>query len=438
MSKIEISRRNIFEDKAKAFSQSSLAQRLQDKYTPKPYEEKRKPLYYLSLVGSFFCNGLAVIASMSFVFAFSYALTIKALPYPAEISAIISVAALVFIEVAKRATVPDFFQDVYQYGFKTSYIIRMVAILGLVSASTFFSYKGGHEFVELVMSNPQYVAPTEKSTKTTQEQYKRQIATAEDNAERYRVSKLWRGKLADEHAKAYQRLLSRVAALQDKMNGETEKIEAQNRTDKENARSDFLQETKDHQEKVKRRGSGFAKFSIIGEILFILFIWYMERYDYKTATQYAVLDNIEAIPTQIAPAGKQATQTAPPPAKAPNNNGSVLNAVSDVERNPIGFKHYGNQPPDNLLQQVTQDTQGNPQTAQKVVIGYEDKYTILHKGKKKTQRYTIGRVNNIIGTYEKRIQQAKKQGKQAIVESREDVLKYWETRKRELLEKINA
>ena len=39
---------------------------------------------------------------------------------------------------------------------------------------------------------------------------------------------------------------------------------------------------------------------------------------------------------------------------------------------------------------------------------------------------------------EKRIKQAKKQGKQAIAESRKEVLEYWEARKRELLEKINV
>lgn len=429
MQKIEISQTNVFEEKAKTFSETKLALRLQDKYKAKPYEERRKNIYLLSQIISYFCNSIAIVASASFVFAFLYSLVVKVLPYPVYVAGIISCSMLFLIEFGKREIVPDFFKDVFQYGFKGNYIIRIAAMVGLISISTLFSYKGGHEFVALVMSEPQYIAPTEKSSKDIQERYKSQKEQATRNAEAYKKTRTWQGKLSDADGKQYQKLLDKITTLSEQENKEIQAIQIDNRKTVDALRKDFEVAKNAYSTKLEQRGTGFSLFSIVGELIFILCIWFMERFDYKTATQYAVIiydtaQTTTEIATQATIDNKLTTQII--------ETATLHTDIKDRENLPIGFYQHGRENAEKLLQQVSTPYTGT--SVEKIV--YDDKYTILHKGKRTTQRYTLGRINNIIGTYQERIHKAKDKGRLNIARKNEQTLNYWETKKKELLAKM--
>ena len=444
MEKIEISTTNVFEERAKEFANTKLAQRLQEKYKAKPYEERRKVLYWLSIAGSWLCNAVAVVASASFVFGFVYSLIAKveAIPYPTAIASFAALCVLVFIEVLKRVTVPEFFKDVFQYGFKGSYYTRLVAIVALVSVSTYFSYRGGHEFVEIVLNEPTYEAPTEKTAQDIQNRYKSKIADAKKTAEIYRNSKLWRGRLSDKDAREYKKLADNVALLESQENAEIQAMENDNREARKLARADYESTKLEYKARLKKRGSGFAGFSIFGELLFILFVWFMERYDYKTATQYAVLaaeaaQNAAATQPQ-AQVVYQMIQPAQNEHHVPQNGQPTAPNNSVIERRPIGFYINGQKDPQNLLQQPTQATQqleteaGN---AQSNIIVYDDRYTIKHEGERTVQRYTLARVRNYQKTYTERAKRATEQGKHKVAQHNAGKVVYWQEKEKELLEK---
>ena len=456
MQKIEISRTNVFEERANEFANSKLAHRLQDKYKARPYEERRKVLFVLSQVGGWICNGLAVVASASFVFGFAYSILAKIdfLPYPTAFAVLLALGVLVFIEGLKRATVPDLFKDVFQYGFKGAYFVRVFAVVFLVGVSTFFSFKGGHEFVELVMHPPTYTEPTEKTADEIRERYKTKIADSKKTAETYRKSKLWSGRLSDGNASEYKRLLDNVAKLENDENSEIQVLAGENREAKRLSRTDFEAGQKEFESKLEKRGSGFAGFSIFGEILFLLFVWFVERYDYKTATQYAVLvvEEAQTTTTQTTTAQQttttnppQVTATTPPPHQTQyppqiSQNGQPVTIPTNfAERRPIGFHTQAQRTAENLLQQPTQTAQSRPQThktATSPVIVYDDRHTILHKGQKVKERYTLARVRNYQKTYAERERKAREQGKPAVADHNAERVKYWQKRERELLEKI--
>ena len=444
MEKIEISTTNVFEERAKEFANTKLAQRLQEKYKAKPYEERRKVLYWLSIAGSWLCNAVAVVASASFVFGFVYSLIAKveAIPYPTAIASFAALCVLVFIEVLKRVTVPEFFKDVFQYGFKGSYYTRLVAIVALVSVSTYFSYRGGHEFVEIVLNEPAYQEPTEKTAQEIQERYKGKITDAKKTSETYRNSKLWRGRLSDKDAREYKKLVDNVAALEREENAEIQAMENDNREARKIARADYEATKLEYKARLKKRGSGFAGFSIFGELLFILFVWFMERYDYKTATQYAVL---------AAEAAQNAAGT-PPPAKVvyqviqptqngqhvPQNSQTIGPDNSVIERRPIGFYNNGQKGRENLLQHFIQPTQipgEEPKNEQNTILVYDDRYTIQHQGEKVVQRYTLARVRNYQKTYTERAKRATEQGKHKVAQHNAERVEYWKEKEKELLEK---
>ena len=447
MQKIEVSKTNVFEERSKEFLNSKLAQRLQDKYKAQPYEERRKVLYQFSQIGSWLCHGLAVIASTSYVFGFCYSLLAKIdlLPYPSAFSALIVLCVLFFIEGLKRATVPDLFKDVFQFGFAGSYFTRIIAIIALISVSTFFSFKGGHEFVELVMNPPTYNEPKEKNIEAIRERYKPKIANAKRNAEAYRHSKLWQGRLSDAHANQYKQLLENVTKLENDENKEIQDLQGENRESKRLARIDFETSQQEHKRKLEQRGTGFAGFSIFGEILFILFVWFMERYDYKTAMQYAVLatDSVETETTQKndVPTTKSDNtlpqQTAPP--QHSQNGQTNLTPTNFVERRQIGFYTQAQRMSENLLQKNTQTAQTGQSSKQddpNAKIVYNDRYTILHNGQKTKQRYTLARIRNYQKTYIDRENKAREKGKRSVAEHNAQQVKYWQERERELLEKL--
>lgn len=149
MENIRVPDKNAFEERAKAFADSKLGRRLARKFTPKPYEKKRRGLYITAWVGSFFCNMVAIITGSTFVFTYAYGLLAK-VPEPMLWAVLLSGIILIGIEALKQLLVPDLFQDWFQYGWKTSYFLQVIGIVILIGTSTAFNYFGGFDFAGAV------------------------------------------------------------------------------------------------------------------------------------------------------------------------------------------------------------------------------------------------------------------------------------------------
>ena len=427
MEKIKVPDKNAFEERAKAFADSRLGRRLAQKFTPKPYEKKRRGLYVVAWVGSFFCNLVAIITGSTFVFAYAYGLLAK-VPEPMILATLVAGVILVGIEAGKQLLVPDLFQDWFQYGWKPSYFLQLMGIVLLMGTSTAFNYYGGFDFAGAVSAPPEMAQADLKDANTIRKEYQPKIDQAGKEAEQYRQNKLWNGKLSDANGVIYRDLLEDKKELESKMLAKIDSVEAYNDRANSTAKVEHEAKLQAYEAKTQVKGRGLAVFSVICEFLFIVFCWYRERYEYKTATQYADLDDEDeetSIGTQTQIGGGNTPLLHPP-----QGNGNGIKGEA-TQRRPIGFhsnREYIKQPRETQAQEgeVIVLTKHYKNTE------YLDTFTIEHRGK----RYRLADVERFCRTYKGRLNQAVNVGNTDTAERRRTQLIYWEGRKNELIAKI--
>ena len=417
MSKLIIPTQNFFEEKAKGFSQTALGEKLQRKYTPKPFEERWKALYSSAWIGSIFCNVVAIITGSTFVFAYALGLVVK-LPYPELIAAFIALISLVGLEILKQITVPTLFQDINQYSFKKSYLGRIVFIVALYGVSFIFNYYGGFDFIETITAPPQYIEPKQKDIEKTRKEYKALINQAVKNAEDYKASKTWKGKLSDVNAKTYATLLSKKQSLTEKMIAKIDSMENWNDMQLKESKQDHRTATTEHQTKIKNKGKGLAWFSVGCEFLMILCFWYREFYEWETAKQYGQVKNFA--PSNDSTIHDETGNPSNTENETQTQQGNDTPQTQDKENIVSTIKYnYTNKP--------TQNT-GNT----KIDLILLDKYTIEHNGK----RYKLSDVNRFVKTYSERYAESIQRNDTDTAQGRKVQLDYWNSRKNELIEKI--
>ena len=438
MEKIKVPDQNTFDEKAKAFAQSRLGRKLARKYTPKPYEERRRGLYWFAWVASFFCNVVAIVTGSTFVFAYALGLVAK-LPEPVLWAGLLAGVILVGIEALKQLLVPDLFQDWFQYGWKGAYFLRVGAIAGLIAVSTGFNYFGGFDLAGVVATPPQFEAPTLKNADQVRKEYSPKIEGAAKAAETYRQNKLWNGRLSDDNAAVYRDLLAEKSKLEKQLLAKLDSVEVFNDRATAAAKQEHAEKVKTHESKTEVKGRGLAVFSVVCELLFILFCWYRERYEFKTATQYATIEDDDpddgTPPTNT---GHSQNLTTTPPLNTTQSNGQPSNTTATVGRLPIGF--YTDEQRREQQGTATQTQPKSNTDGGKLLVltktytetNYLDTFTIEHKGK----RYRLTDVERFCRTYRDRLKQSERSGDTDTAERRRKSLTYWESRRAELLEKI--
>ena len=283
MKNIHINQQNEFDERSKAFFESKQAERLAQKYREKSYEERFRPVYYIALVVSYLCNGISIVTASSFVFAYVYSI-LNALPYPIAISFVFTGFVLVTIEVLQRILAPRFFQSWLQYSKKS----LSIALLVLSALSVTLSYMGSPDFISLISNEPVYQEPTLSNIAETKNDYKEQITQAKEEAEEYKNRKLWHSRLSDKHAAVYKGMLANVSTLREKMNNKVDESEKTNRDLLQQAKQDFEQEKQGYNNRIESKGAGLGIVAVLAQLFFYLSIWYIEYYDFRVATQYAL------------------------------------------------------------------------------------------------------------------------------------------------------
>ena len=399
---IHIPNENAFDQKAKQFFESKEADRLRRKYESKPYQARFRPVYYLSIFTSYLGNIFSIITASTFVF--SYLLSIvRELPYPAILAGTFTLCVLVCIEVLQRILGKNFFMVSLQSGVKLS---LLVPILTLSIISVTFSFKGSFDMVKTVLSPPEYIKPELQGIQTIRNEYNALITDAGNDADEYKDRKLWNGRLSDKHAQVYNELLQRKDNLRNAMITTIAQAEENNRQSISQANTDHEAALAEYQTNTQAKGSGLGIAAIIAQLIFFLSIFYMEYYDLRVASQYAVLDSNDQ--KQSFFFNNQTQKTGHP------------------KRNPNGF--FSKKQEDPVLEHV--------RTEKQVVL--DDLYTVSHISKitGEEKRYTLQQLNGIIRTYTSRLEEAELLGDQKLVASRRKSLRYWEGKRKTLMGKI--
>lgn len=285
--RIEVPDHNLFDEKSKEFFDSKHAKRLQDKYRSKPYEEKYLVLYLLSKYGSWFCNGVSALLASTWVFSYLFSV-VKQLPHPFVIATVFTCIVVIGLELLQRFLSGNLFKDSLQYGIKA---VKGLIIGSLIVAGTSFvsSYLGSFDFMGTVTSPPVYEAPKLLNVADVQARYQDLVNTADQTATNYYNRRKYAGRIATEDAKKYQEYLDKGLAYRDSLNKAVNVTETKNEKKIEKAKEDYQKAVHLYNSQTIQKGYGLGVLSVIFITLFYLARWYQEYYDFKTASQYAIL-----------------------------------------------------------------------------------------------------------------------------------------------------
>jgi|VirMetMinimDraft_7_1064189.scaffolds.fasta_scaffold00899_4 hypothetical protein len=438
MKNLVLNPHNVYEEKSKEFLNSKLADRLREKYRAKPFEEEYKPLYYVALIVSYLCNGFSILTASTYVFSYLLSIFLE-IPSPNLLAGAVTFLVLVLVEALQRFLSPKLFKNGLQYGFKLSLFSLLLVIAAISTLSILASYNGGFDVVKVVSSPPIYSAPSLYDIEEAKQDFNKMIAEAGAGAETYKKTRLYLGRLSNVDGREYKKLLSVKTDLQNKKLAKISSLEAFNREKVEKAELKHLEELREYSSSIESKGGGLAGVAIAAQLIFFLAIFFLEYYDYKTSTQYAIIETVSPpLPPEQKEVGFKSYQ---------QSNNNYENGA--YNRTQIGFnnssKGITHQQPKKLLEQ----NNTTPTTITKTVY-QRDKKTIKHTDKKtgKTKYYTLSQVNNFIKVYEGRVAETLEQierlkagskpiaVKEETLKDRRAALQYWEGRREELLELI--
>lgn len=437
MKKLTVSSLNPYEEQAKNFSQTKQAHRLQKKYQPRPFEERYRVPYFLSLIGSFACNIFSVLTAATFLY-FLILGAVAELPYPSLIAGAITGAFLFGLEYIIRSLFSSSVGLSLLLGWNTERAGSLLVVFLLSALSVFFSFKGGYRLPEALSTPPAMVEPPLESLEALESRYSGLIAEKEEKLQDYKTNDRYRTRSGSIAYNVKQKLIPALEQEKSRLQAELlqrlEEARGRNERATSKAEATWKGELLSYEEENKQQGASLGALAIALQLFLYLFLFFCEFYDYRTAKQYATWEG-EPTPyftdEERAPATKQSLQE-PSPTLSKKLNGSRKGlsqegapTASLTASRPIGYKQYQGQAKDKLEQPLTAPG------VRTVTVVKQDRKTIAHTNPKtgEVKHYTLSQVNNFVKVYEKRLQEA-------ITPQREATLSYWLSRKEELLEKL--
>lgn len=479
---------NPYEDRVRQFLQTKKGQALQTYYDSSPYEEENGVFDSTAMVASYVCNGISAITGSTYVFSYFF-FVFHQLPSPSVIAGFITATVLITLEVLQRWFSSKFFKSFY----KLKLIKNGMRLYGLTlrgfgvgmvicaAISILFSYNGSFDFLTTVTNPPEFVAPELINIADVQARYDKKITEAQEAINDYSKRREWNGRLSTVDSKKYVAFTDRKLALDDESLAEVKKAETKNENTLASAKVAHEEAVALYESKAKTKGGGLAVIAILSILVFFLCMWFQEHYKYKTILQYAVIPDTQP-QKKLAPANPCPT---PLGVQAPNQP-DLLNVISQIARDmedlkkdrggmvdlrkDSSYSHNGNVQEENsktkqrtigflnrsdLTHEKKFSSNGIPTTPQNAVytdvhtstgeisegiLHIMDRFTIEHRNfsNGKVQHLNYQTVQNRIGDYAGRVEEATKKGDSKALANRKVKLAYWESRRAELLAKAQA
>lgn len=304
---------NPFSEHFQKFGNTRLFDRLQSKFTPKPYYYQYRILRAVSFGASILFHILSAATAAALVFLFVGKLI------PSDLTAgAVTLAALAVLEVSKRETSGRFFHDALQFSKISPGLCA--AVIGLSAVSIACSYFGAEKAVKELTPPPALVIADTLTAPIRAQiaDIDGQIADAKKNT--------WKGKVTAPSQRTIERLTAQKETLLNEL------VRQQTRTD---TRNDETEET--HTRTTETNAAGFALFTLVSELLLILCLWYLQYYDFRSYAEYC------AKPTggKAASIGFRDIQT---PVLSANGDENGTLPTNEAARRPIGFhRQEGNE-----------------------------------------------------------------------------------------------
>lgn len=464
MKRIHLPDHNPFEEKSKSFFGTKRANRLQKKYESKPFEEEYSLLYYVAIIASYFANTLSALTASTWLFSYAFSI-VQELPYPFVIACLFTGIVLLGLEALQRFLAVKFFKTKLQYGYKTyraklNTLLSGMLIAALISIS--LSYAGGFDLITTVTSPPGYEEPELQDIEMVKARYQTMINEADKIASEYYNRRKYQGRIATEDARKYQEYLDKKIAYQDSLLTAVTLTNQANKQAKEKANQEYQTALTQYKEGTRSKGAGLGSAAVFFILLLYLSLWFVEFYDYKTASQYAILVTTASATPETTQPKKQLNQEEyhillkqmqeqMEALQKQQSNGSSPTSLSDdklpqdafpyneMEQLPLPIGFYSATQREQQLEKLyIQQIKPYKQTFSQNEVVYQDKYTITHRNLKngKIEHLGFSTVNNRVGIYVLKVQKSLANKNLKAVPNQLNRLQYWVEKRGELLSKV--
>jgi hypothetical protein len=239
-------------------------QRLQNKYTVKPYYFKFKDLN--RFLGGFTWFIQAVTIAVSFMAIIG--LLAPMMPY--KVAVCFALVSLVCIEVLKRLTFKPSVKEFLQ--FKKFSVFQILIALAMLGVSLWLTWNGTHKAVFELTAAPALV--NVDSTISYEKDRIKQINADIAQAQKIR----WQGKITEKGQKIIDRLTSERGKIQDKLDSKESSTTAKNE-----------QTAADHQAKTTTNATHFKYLTLCLDLLLFALLAWLEYYDYRSIAEFSEL-----------------------------------------------------------------------------------------------------------------------------------------------------
>lgn len=270
MQNLRLSTSSVFEEARKQFNKTSHASRLQEKYRIKPYFEKFASLRLVVLFSSFFFNIFSAATASTFVFLFASGLLQNVFA-----SGIFTFVVLLLLEALKRLVTPSFFKDVFQFGFSYKLLLRAVFVLFLASSSVALSFYGAKQIIHKTSHTKK-----EQNLTPIKEEYNSRIKTLEAKQEDIKRHQSWKGTLTRKGQTTYQKIEDQIHFLT-----------LEHKKEMQEATKNNNQNRKQEAKTTNLKAEVFAIVTLVTELLFLLSIWFLELYDFRSFKEFASFES---------------------------------------------------------------------------------------------------------------------------------------------------
>lgn len=239
-------------------------QRLQNKYTVKPYYFKFKDLKRFLSGFTWFIQAVTVAVSFMAIIG----LLAPMMPYPAAV--FFSFASLVCVEILKRLTFKPSVKEFLQ--FRKFSVFQILIAFAMLGVSLWLTWNGTHKAVFELTAPPTLV--NVDSTVSYEKQRIKEI-----NADIAQAKKItWKGKITEKGQKLIEKLTNERAKIQDKLDTKETTTTAKNE-----------QTTADHTAKTMTSATHFKYLTLCLDLLLFALLAWLEYYDYRSLAEFSEL-----------------------------------------------------------------------------------------------------------------------------------------------------
>ena len=301
---------NYFEQEFQAFQESTLYNRLEDKFMPVPYWKKYKVVRRITIVTSYLFNVLSGITAASLIYFFLLKLTNQWLAFTCTI------LGITLLELFKRKLSGLTFKD-YLMNRQIQYL-PIILLLGLSAISISSSYYGSKE---LVFKFSAAVPVTDINNATAD--IDNQIISIDKQIQDARNTK-WLGTTTS----ASQATITSLNKLKELLLAEKIRITAQIEKDNTLIENEHLQE-------ITINANHFALFTLLLELLFLASAFYLQYYDFRSYVEFTtplktVATKSNTKSNSLIEQGSNTVATIPPDI--------IIGAIKNAKSNIAAFK----------------------------------------------------------------------------------------------------